>query len=174
MLHLVTHMTEIGAALRARRKAMGWTLHEVAEKAGLSYSMLSHIEKGQNTTIDRVADICRALELDFVTVFRPFDQPKAMLDLTLVPEERRHVVQIVSDLLPLLSDTQLQALVAVLSLIERRDIAEEASLDLSRIPPERRKVVERLAKILPMLTQEQVETLEGVFMLAQRDDLAQD
>lgn len=54
----------LGARLHALRSARGWTLAELAARAGVSRSMLGEIERGRRApTINVVARIARGLEL---------------------------------------------------------------------------------------------------------------
>ena len=54
----------IGQDLRERRKAMGLSLHDLAEKSGVSYGALQAIESGKsNPQIDTLEAICMVLGL---------------------------------------------------------------------------------------------------------------
>ncbi|MEL6364054.1 MAG: XRE family transcriptional regulator [Pseudomonadota bacterium] len=56
---------EIGPRLQARRRALGWTLEDLAARSGVSRSMLSQIERGRaNPTFATLWGLTRALGLD--------------------------------------------------------------------------------------------------------------
>jgi MOSC domain-containing protein YiiM/DNA-binding XRE family transcriptional regulator len=55
---LTTHLARLGAALRARRTARGWTLEDLARRTGLSKAHLSRLEAG-----DRQASLSVLLTL---------------------------------------------------------------------------------------------------------------
>ncbi len=56
---------EIGPRLQARRRALGWTLEDLATRSGVSRSMLSQIERGRaNPTFGTLWGLTRALGLD--------------------------------------------------------------------------------------------------------------
>lgn len=58
----VSLMERVGAQIRQLRTARGQTLRELADLAGVSFQMLQKIEaRGQNTGVDRVEAIARAL-----------------------------------------------------------------------------------------------------------------
>ncbi len=58
-------LATVGSAIRARRRALGWTLRELAEQAGLSLRFVQAVERGQaNVSIARLADIAAALGVD--------------------------------------------------------------------------------------------------------------
>lgn len=53
----------LGTRIRSRRKAAGFTLAEVAERAGLSLPYVSNLERGRgNPTIDALRAIATALD----------------------------------------------------------------------------------------------------------------
>lgn len=61
----------IGDTLRTARIAKGLTVRDVGEKTGLAFNHVSRIENGKyNATIDTIALIAHALELDAVTLFK--------------------------------------------------------------------------------------------------------
>lgn len=53
-------MSDVGTRIRELRERRGWTLRELAEVTGFSYSMLGHIERGHRegsiSTIQTIAD----------------------------------------------------------------------------------------------------------------------
>jgi transcriptional regulator with XRE-family HTH domain len=62
---------ELGKILRLFREKSGRNLGDVAERAGISISMLSQIERGVvSPSIDTLVMVCRALDLDMTELFR--------------------------------------------------------------------------------------------------------
>lgn len=59
-------MTELGKAIRSRRKALGLSQSAVAEPNGMSRVTLSHLENGklQELGIRKVLAICATLRLE--------------------------------------------------------------------------------------------------------------
>ncbi|MCK6513311.1 helix-turn-helix domain-containing protein [Myxococcota bacterium] len=54
----------LGERIRALRKQKGWTLKDLAERADVSWSMISHIERGERTgTMQILAKIAEALDV---------------------------------------------------------------------------------------------------------------
>lgn len=53
----------IGIIVRARRKQLGWTQNELAEKAGVAQPLISRLESGRggNITIDNLRSLALAL-----------------------------------------------------------------------------------------------------------------
>lgn len=59
----------VGDAIRARRHQLGLSLRELGERAGLSVSFLSQVERGQSSlALGSLAAVARALETDAVTL----------------------------------------------------------------------------------------------------------
>lgn len=55
----------IGAELRALREAKGYTVRELAERAGLGHTHIVRIESGRyGFSIDTICTICTALDAD--------------------------------------------------------------------------------------------------------------
>lgn len=55
--------TGLGSRIRARRTALGLTLAEVAERAGLSLPYVSNLERGRgNPTLDALRSVAAALQ----------------------------------------------------------------------------------------------------------------
>jgi transcriptional regulator with XRE-family HTH domain len=85
----------IGAALKARRLALGLTLRELGARAGLSHSAIDFIERGErNTTIDTLEGLASALgvALDLSTRTGEADPRQGVMDrfraiLPHVPED---------------------------------------------------------------------------------------
>lgn len=63
--------SELARLLRAEREKRELSLGSVAEKAGLSYQMVSYVEREMRTpTIDTLLRITEALEIDLVDVLQ--------------------------------------------------------------------------------------------------------
>ena len=59
----------LGERLRARRKALGKTLAEVAEESGLSLPYVSNLERGRgNPTIEALRELAGALDLPLAEI----------------------------------------------------------------------------------------------------------
>jgi transcriptional regulator with XRE-family HTH domain len=52
-----------GAALRRRRKTLGMTIAELAERSGLSVNWVSEVERGREPSLTSVIALARALEM---------------------------------------------------------------------------------------------------------------
>ena len=53
-----------GRTIRRTRKTKGWTLKDLAKKAGVSYVQVSYIERGRRgTSLETLTRIARALGL---------------------------------------------------------------------------------------------------------------
>ena len=65
---MIIHDTEsFGAAVRARRKELGYTQSYLAEYTGLSVSFLSDLERGKKTCeLGKAIFICDMLGMDVV------------------------------------------------------------------------------------------------------------
>jgi transcriptional regulator with XRE-family HTH domain len=62
---------ELGHAIRARRHELGWSLEELAHRAGLSRNYLSLIELGQaDPSFSAVVRILRSLSMDLPEIGR--------------------------------------------------------------------------------------------------------
>src|SRR5436309_5406888 len=73
---------QIGRRVRARRTSMGWTLREVAERAGISPRFLSDLEAGKgNISVARLADVARALDVPVVSLFPSEEKHKLVVAL---------------------------------------------------------------------------------------------
>lgn len=72
------HDAALGARLRAMRKQKDLRLKQVAERAGLSVSLLSQIERGISSPSIRVLrNICHALGVDGAALFTETERPAA-------------------------------------------------------------------------------------------------
>jgi len=64
-------LPELGRVLRVYREKSNRHLGEIAEKAGISISMLSQIERGKvSPSIDTLVTVCRAQDIDIGELFR--------------------------------------------------------------------------------------------------------
>lgn len=115
----MSELKKIGAMLRDRRAARGLTVREAATEAGLSYSMLAQIERGQNTTIKRVEELCEFYGLRFTTAIEPAETPTSLLDVSGLSPEGREIVVRLAEVMPTLTPDQLSALTNLLALVRR-------------------------------------------------------
>jgi transcriptional regulator with XRE-family HTH domain len=59
----------LGERVRQRRKTLGWTQEEFAEKAGIDRSYAGGIERGErNVTFSILCQICAALRCDVASL----------------------------------------------------------------------------------------------------------
>jgi XRE family transcriptional regulator, aerobic/anaerobic benzoate catabolism transcriptional regulator len=66
----------LGARVREARLDRGWSVRELAERAGLSARFLVHLEGGNgNISVRRLADVARALDTTPATLLLPARQP---------------------------------------------------------------------------------------------------
>lgn len=112
---------KVGALIRSRRQDRGLTLRDVAARAGVSYQLLSQIENGANTTLDRLEDLAAVLDLRFRAVLEPREEPPVNLDLTHVRPDRRAVVQRFADIISGVPRQEVDVLVHLLEIWELRD-----------------------------------------------------
>ena len=62
-------LEELGNRIRAKRKELGWTQEELADKARLDRSYVGGIERGErNITFTVLCDIARALNCDVASL----------------------------------------------------------------------------------------------------------
>lgn len=102
---------DLGRRIRDARLALGLTQREAAERSGVSYQLISQIERGAvNTTVDTVAQICEQLGLE-VDVHAA--QPT-------VSESRRALAERFLAVLPALPQEDLDVFVHEIALWERR------------------------------------------------------
>ncbi len=67
---------EIGAAIRKRRKALGLSQEQLAEKVGVSYQQVQRYENGSSSlNVENVQRIARALGLPATAFFEAGAQP---------------------------------------------------------------------------------------------------
>ncbi|MBR3638384.1 MAG: nucleotide sugar dehydrogenase [Lachnospiraceae bacterium] len=70
------NLTSLATAIRTRRKAMGMTQADLAEKTGISRSALSKIETKEYTpSLEQIAAICEVLELEPAAVLADINKP---------------------------------------------------------------------------------------------------
>jgi transcriptional regulator with XRE-family HTH domain len=72
---------EVGQRLRAIRQLRGWTLKQVADKAGVSPSFLSQVERGlAATSIASLKRIAASLDLSMSDLFEPnaLERPRVL------------------------------------------------------------------------------------------------
>ncbi|MCA2184747.1 helix-turn-helix domain-containing protein [Nonomuraea cavernae] len=83
-------MAELGARVRAERRARGMALERLAEVSGVSRSMVSEVERGTKTPSVLVLDrLATALG---TSIARLLDEP-VRPEVTILPRERQHVVR---------------------------------------------------------------------------------
>jgi len=63
---------KVGRRVRAARARRGWTLKDLAERAGLDFGYLGHLERGeQRWNLEVLAAVARALEVDVTELLPP-------------------------------------------------------------------------------------------------------
>jgi transcriptional regulator with XRE-family HTH domain len=68
-----------GRRLRAARKRFGWTLVEVAGRAGISITTISRAERGQLAlSYEKFSALARALNMDIATMFADGEEPPGL------------------------------------------------------------------------------------------------
>jgi transcriptional regulator with XRE-family HTH domain len=73
-----TIQEHFGSRVRDLRKERGWTQEQLAEAAGRHWTYVGGIERGErNVTLQVVADIARALDVDIKELFRGFENARA-------------------------------------------------------------------------------------------------
>lgn len=66
----------VGARVRELRKARGWTLEQLAERAGKHYTYIGGVERGdRNVTLGVLHDVAKALDLPLQQLFRVSPHP---------------------------------------------------------------------------------------------------
>ena len=64
-MHPISHAKQIGAALLGRRKSLGLSQAQVAEKLGLSQNRISELENQPDTlTVQQLLDMANVLGLE--------------------------------------------------------------------------------------------------------------
>jgi len=69
----------LGAIVRARRKRLGWTQSELAEKSGITQAQISRVEAGrsENITIENLRGIAKAFGCSVVDLLPDEDKRPA-------------------------------------------------------------------------------------------------
>jgi transcriptional regulator with XRE-family HTH domain len=63
---------DLGARLRAWRRARGWRIADISEKTGLAISTISKVENGQmSLTYDKLMQLVTGLPIDLAELFEP-------------------------------------------------------------------------------------------------------
>ncbi|MFC0445529.1 helix-turn-helix domain-containing protein [Pseudidiomarina halophila] len=62
----LNHSEDIGGAVRAARKALGWSQTELAEKAQTTQAVISNFESSGDGRIDTLLRITQALDLQLL------------------------------------------------------------------------------------------------------------
>ncbi len=71
-MQTITHTTQIGALLKARRKALKLSQTQVAERLNLSQNRLSELESRPHTlTVDQLLALLNTLGLELLVNERP-------------------------------------------------------------------------------------------------------
>ncbi|MDA8314481.1 MAG: XRE family transcriptional regulator [Actinomycetota bacterium] len=77
---------DVGALLRRYRKLRGATLHAIAQKAGVSESFLSQLERGRtNASLATLRSVAGALDLELADLFASADDTRPVVS---TPENR--------------------------------------------------------------------------------------
>lgn len=70
-----------GADLRALREGRNLTLKDLAKRAGVSFSVVGHIERGGNTTLERLDALAAAVGAEiYVAVYDPAESAPRVLN----------------------------------------------------------------------------------------------
>jgi len=73
-----TIQEQFGSRVRDLRKKRGWTQEQLAEAAGRHWTYIGGIERGErNITLQVVADLARALDVDIKELFRGLGNARA-------------------------------------------------------------------------------------------------
>lgn len=113
-------ITKLGIELRKIRLEKGDTLHNMAEKIGISISYLSAIENGTRKTPDKMIDsICEAYNLDEkakekLIVCDQMARENLNIPLTEINISQRNLVYALSRKLPKISDDKCNDIMKIL------------------------------------------------------------
>jgi len=71
----------IGGVIQSDRERKGWTLHELADKSGVSVGLLSRIESNikANPTLENLLKICKALDTPLSSMAYAWEEQMMML-----------------------------------------------------------------------------------------------
>lgn len=73
-----TIQEQFGSRVRDLRKKRGWTQEQLAETAGRHWTYIGGIERGErNITLQVIADLARALDVDIKELFRGLGNARA-------------------------------------------------------------------------------------------------
>jgi len=73
-----TIQEQFGSRVRELRKRRAWTQEQLGEAAGRHWTYIGGIERGErNVTLQVVADLARALDVDVQELFRGFGNARA-------------------------------------------------------------------------------------------------
>ncbi len=96
-------MSVIGERIRKVREELGMTRNQLAEKAGISTSMLYYYEKEQkNPSAEVLARICEALDIsaDYILGLIDEEKPLSFIRLELTkPEEHEDIIEEIANVL---------------------------------------------------------------------------
>jgi len=82
------HTAALGATVRTTRKRLGLSVQALAEQAGVSFGLVSELERGLgNPSLQSIHRIAAALGLSPGQLFDPPAEP-----VTVIPADRRHVL----------------------------------------------------------------------------------
>ena len=70
---------EIGDRLRERRHELGWSLRELADRLGVSPSLISQIERGRaNPSVSTLYSIVQALDVSLDELFAVLEEAEGL------------------------------------------------------------------------------------------------
>lgn len=91
---------ELGKIIRARRKELGLTQTELAERVGTRQQVIAHIERGVVKRTVYAAEICKVLKLNLDTTLFANNSPASYLK----EEDYQHLEEIFGNTLQVLAD----------------------------------------------------------------------
>jgi transcriptional regulator with XRE-family HTH domain len=99
MMRAYVTSAEIGAVIRKRRKELGYSQEQLAEKVGLSYQQIQRYENGSSMlNVENVQRIAQALALGIEDVFAAEPLRGSAIQEHPVSEEERALLRIFRDL----------------------------------------------------------------------------
>ena len=85
-------MSEVGTRIRELRERRGWTLRQLAEVTGFSYSMLGHIERGQREgSISAIQAVADALSVKVGVLIDPSFDLDRLVEYSRMAEASTHL-----------------------------------------------------------------------------------